>query len=272
MFLVTAAALAGYPSVLACAGSSVSSARLGLRMKLAIALKNYPLAVGILKPKLDTLPPRQRLVWERLGSTPRDFVLYGGTGLAVRLGHRQSVDFDFFSCRPFQPLELFRSISYLKDCSITQQAESTLSCNIETNEGAVKISFFGDLSLRQIATPDLVESSGIPVASLMDLFGTKCATVTQRNEVKDYLDIHALLTKGMLALPEGIAAARAIYGRQYDPLMTLQALSYFEDLREALDGTLKSMLLAAVSQVSVQDLPAVTARNAIGAGLEGAPS
>ncbi|WP_373321508.1 nucleotidyl transferase AbiEii/AbiGii toxin family protein [Rivihabitans pingtungensis] len=28
------------------------------------------------------------------------FVLYGGTAIALRLGHRESVDFDFFSDRP----------------------------------------------------------------------------------------------------------------------------------------------------------------------------
>ena len=32
---------------------------------------------------------------------------------------------------------------------------------------------------------------GVAIASLVDLFGMKCATVPQRNEVNDYRDIHA---------------------------------------------------------------------------------
>lgn len=223
----------------------------------------------MLKPKLDTLPSRQRLLWERLRPTPRDFVLYGGTALALRLQHRESIDFDFFSCRPFQPLELLRSIPYLKDQVVTQQADSTLSCNIETGEGPVKISFFGGLLLRQIAAPEVVESNGIAVASLLDLFGTKCVTVTQRNEIKDYLDIHALLTRTNVGLPEGIAAARAIYGQQYDPAMTLQALAYFADLRGPIDDTVKGALLAAVRGVSLRELPALSASNTIGAATQG---
>jgi hypothetical protein len=161
--------------------------------------------VGKLTPNLSILPSCQRRVWDQLNATPRDFVLYGGTALALRLGHRQSVDFDFFSCKSFQPLELMESISYLAEQTVTQQSASTLSCEIGTSSGAVKISFFGDLSLGQIDTPDIVESNGIAVASLGDLIGTSCATVPQRNEVKDYLDIYALMAAGHINLAEGIA-------------------------------------------------------------------
>jgi hypothetical protein len=219
--------------------------------------------VGTLTPKLDTLPSRQRLLWRELGPTPPHFVLYGGTALALRLGHRESVDFDFFSNRPFQPFDLLRSIPYLANQRATQQAENTLSCSVETAEGEVAISFFGGLTLRQIEAPDVAESNGIPVASLLDLFGTKCVTITQRSESKDYLDIHALL-EARLTLPEGIAAARAIYGRQYDPLMTLQALSYFADLTEPLDEIKKKDLLAAVGGVSLERLPTISASSEIG--------
>jgi len=48
-------------------------------------------------------------------------VLYGETALALRLGHRESVDFDFFSSRLFQPIELIRSIPYLAGAEITQE-------------------------------------------------------------------------------------------------------------------------------------------------------
>ena len=37
---------------------------------------------------------------------PPDFVLYGGTGIAVQLGHRVSEDFDFFSSLGFDPEQL----------------------------------------------------------------------------------------------------------------------------------------------------------------------
>ena len=50
------------------------------------------------KPRMDVLPPAQRALWPQLGPlADLGFVLYGGTAVALRLGHRSSVDFDFFS-------------------------------------------------------------------------------------------------------------------------------------------------------------------------------
>lgn len=48
-------------------------------------------------PKLEILPRAQKELWPKLAELPQHFVLYGGTGLALRLGHRVSIDFDFFS-------------------------------------------------------------------------------------------------------------------------------------------------------------------------------
>jgi hypothetical protein len=83
--------------------------------------------------------------------------------------------------------------------------------------------------------------------------------------VKDYLDIHALLTTGKLGLAAGLANAKAIYGRQYDPMLTLQALTYFNDLRELLSEQVKADLFAAVQSVSLHALPAVGASSGFGA-------
>ena len=47
-------------------------------------------------PRLDILPPSQRRLWDELSAVPVEFVLYGGTAIALHLGHRESVDFDFF--------------------------------------------------------------------------------------------------------------------------------------------------------------------------------
>ena len=39
-------------------------------------------------PRLDALPPPQRRLWTELRATPRRFVLYGGTAIALRLAPR----------------------------------------------------------------------------------------------------------------------------------------------------------------------------------------
>ncbi len=47
---------------------------------------------------MNVLPPAQQTVWNMLQASQKlNFVLYGGTAIALQLGHRISIDFDFFS-------------------------------------------------------------------------------------------------------------------------------------------------------------------------------
>jgi len=71
--------------------------------------------VPILVPNLSMLPPPQLRLWPELGATTETFTLYGGTALALRLGHRTSVDFGFLSNASFDPERLAIMIPYLKD-------------------------------------------------------------------------------------------------------------------------------------------------------------
>jgi nucleotidyltransferase AbiEii toxin of type IV toxin-antitoxin system len=52
---------------------------------------------------LEILPPAQRRLWDELGALPSEFVLYGGTAVALHRGHRASLDFDFFGWTAFDP-------------------------------------------------------------------------------------------------------------------------------------------------------------------------
>lgn len=83
------------------------------------------------QPRLDILPPPQRGLWTELDATPDHFTLYGGTALALRLGHRQSVDFDFFSRTPFDPAVLAREIPYLAGPEPVQVVSHMLTCRVE---------------------------------------------------------------------------------------------------------------------------------------------
>ncbi|MGL5115653.1 MAG: nucleotidyl transferase AbiEii/AbiGii toxin family protein, partial [Beijerinckiaceae bacterium] len=67
----------------------------------------------MLRPRLDILPAPQQRLWAELDTTPEPFALYGGTALALRLGHRFSVDFDFFAPNRFKPAELRSRVPFL---------------------------------------------------------------------------------------------------------------------------------------------------------------
>jgi Nucleotidyl transferase AbiEii toxin, Type IV TA system len=133
----------------------------------------------IFTPRLDVLPDPQRKLWPELAGTPDHFILYGGTAIALHLGHRQSVDFDFFSPMTFEPLSLLKAVPYLKDATVRKSALNDLSVTVDRG-GPVQLSFFGNFDLGQVAEPELAEGPRIKVASLIDLAGLKAAVVTQR--------------------------------------------------------------------------------------------
>src|SRR5262245_42255854 len=135
----------------------------------------------MLIPRLETLPAPQRKLWGELEAVPGGFVLYGGTGLALRLGHRTSEDFDFFSNDDFRPDDLERRIPFLRATSRLQASPNTLVVLAE-RDGPVKVSFFGGLTLRRVRDPEPAEGPSVLVASLLDLAATKVKVVQDRAE------------------------------------------------------------------------------------------
>src|SRR6202521_417904 len=179
-------------------------------------------------PRLDVLPVAQRRLWPELAETPARFTLYGGTAIALRLGHRQSVDFDFFASTSFEPAALLEDVPYLKGAVLRQSAANTLTATVDRG-GSVQLSFFGGLGLGQVAPAEIVAGPGFKVAALIDLAGMKAAVVTQRAELRDYLDIHALLTQAGMSLATMLAAGAVIYGDEFSPLLSLKAIAYHND-------------------------------------------
>lgn len=211
--------------------------------------------MSMIQPELKILPKPQLLLWNELISTPDDFILYGGTALALRLGHRESIDFDFFSPKSFDPELLYKNISYLKNAKILQKSKNTLTCSIE-RQGQILISFFGGLNIRQIENPSIVKYNNLRIASLEDLAGTKTAVIQKRAEKKDYLDLYALLTLGKLSIEMLLACAEAVYGKEFNPYITLKAMSYFEEPElQSLNNKLKLMFLHLVKTVNVDLIP-----------------
>jgi hypothetical protein len=210
---------------------------------------------GVFRPRLDILPAAQRRFWDELAAVPANFVLYGGTAIALHLGHRQSVDFDFFGDQAVDPGQLATSIPFLAAATITQRGPNTLSGIVERG-GPVKLSFSGMPGIPRLAAPHVAPDIGLRVASLLDQAGTTASVVQQRAEAKDYTDIDAILRDGRIDLPTALAAA--IYGTQFNPQITLKALSCFEDgnLRRLPKAT-KDRLAKAARDVDLDRLPAI---------------
>jgi len=214
---------------------------------------------SIFKPRMDILPPAQQRLWpELLHAAELGFALYGGTAIALRLGHRASVDFDFFSEKPLDREAIRAAFPFITQSPVLQDQLNTLTVNVpcaSTEHQHVKVSFFGTIGFGRVGEPDFTEDGVLQVASLDDLMATKVKVVLQRAEAKDYRDVAAMVSAGV-DLTHGLSAARAMYGINFQPSESLKALVYFDDGDlHTLTKSDRTCLIQAVSRV--RDLPQV---------------
>ena len=210
-------------------------------------------------PRIDILPTTQRQLWDELGAVPEGFVLYGGTAIALHLGHRISVDFDFFARYAFDPDDLLASVSFLQEAEVVQRDVNTLTCIVDRG-GPVQVSFFGVPRLPRLGASHVLTDPGIEIAPLVDLAGTKAAVVQKRAEPKDYIDLDALIRHGV-GLDVALAAATLLYGATFNPQVTLKALTWFGERQLAdLPDDVRARLMDAVRAVDLDKLPSLTSR------------
>lgn len=202
-------------------------------------------------PHLEILPKGQRLFWDRnAGLVPKTFVLYGGTAVALRYGHRQSLDFDYFSNQPLDHDALLVVLPALNEAEVLQKRPNELVCRIMVDGGPVKVGFFCDLGIGRVGVPDVIPGHSA-IASPLDLLATKLKALHDRIEVKDYLDIEVLL-RGGLTLNDGIAAAMALFGASLNAFDTAKAVAWFKDgdLSRKLPAPTRAFLEAATGTFS----------------------
>lgn len=204
----------------------------------------------VFDPKIEILPVAQRAIWTDFANLPSEFVLYGGTAITLYLGHRESVDFDFFSTAPLDKADLFRRFPWMSSAEVIQDEPDALVVLASTPLGQVKVSFFGGIDIGMVGPVSWTKDGIMPVASLDDLLAHKLKVILQRAHGKDYQDISSLLNFG-LSLSDGLSAAATIFGNKFPIGEALRALSFFEDIAEKYRVTKddKARLLSAVANV-----------------------
>jgi hypothetical protein len=148
------------------------------------------------------------------------FALVGGTNLALRLGHRISVDIDLFSNTSFDLDEVREAIaSAFPQTTELAARNQTLLCQIN----GIKTDLIRHQYQNIAETEDI---GGIRLASMPDVIAMKLGAVAGRGAKKDFWDIHALLPHFDLATMVGY------FQEKYpasDPGQVVRSLIYFDD-------------------------------------------
>lgn len=178
-----------------------------------------------------------------------DFFLVGGTALALQLGHRLSIDLDFFNQKPFDTQRLIAHLSSRYNFRANAISTNTVLGFI----GETKIDF---LSHQYPLVNALIEPEAFRLASLEDIAAMKLnAIVHSGQRLKDFWDTYFLLEK--MPLSRMLKSYETKYPAS-NPIIALKALSYFDDINQALDkpillrkitfSQLKKRLLQAIEQ------------------------
>ncbi len=157
----------------------------------------------------------------------RDFYLAGGTALALLLGHRESVDFDFFSEKRYNASKILDELkSMLLDdeaIEIKEQDADTLIIFINS----IKISFF--FYNHKLLDSKIKLLDNIKLASVKDIFAMKLIAISQRGTKKDFIDMYFLLNNGF-EMFDAVQVLNEKYEKvKFNKLHILKSFSYFDD-------------------------------------------
>ncbi|MDI7268388.1 MAG: nucleotidyl transferase AbiEii/AbiGii toxin family protein [Myxococcota bacterium] len=155
---------------------------------------------------------------------PRGFYLAGGTALALRHGHRRSVDFDFFRPDPFDGRLLVAEVDgAVEHMKLLPSGPETVYVRLR----GVTTSFFRyRYPLLEPAEPT---PWGFGLASDRDIAAMKLEAVAGRGARRDFVDLRILCLRG-LRLEDAFEAFDRKYGAsRTDHYHRLRALAYFED-------------------------------------------
>ena len=173
---------------------------------------------------LDTLDPPTRLLFQQLGKEPliSSFFLAGGSALALHLGHRISIDLDFFSPSAYSMPELINHLQLLGHLSIESQSADTLVGELNN----VKASFF---TYPYPMIEETVACEGVQLASLLDIALMKIAAIGQRGTRRDFIDLYFLCQQGFTLAGLLERMPQKFPNVTYPSYHLLRALAYFDD-------------------------------------------
>jgi hypothetical protein len=141
------------------------------------------------QPHWETVDARLRDVLTLIGQQPfaRRFYLAGGTALALQLGHRRSIDLDFFSDED----DLMDNIRHAIVATLEQSAQVDVREDVignlllRVNDLSVGFFSYGYRLLEAVTAPDLPR-----VASMADIGLMKLDALIARGARKDFIDLH----------------------------------------------------------------------------------
>lgn len=160
---------------------------------------------------------------KQLQSDPvlKNFILVGGTALSLQLGHRISIDIDFFTTQEFDVKQMLEHIE--QNYGFQEQYSYT-----NTLKGIINGVFVDFLRHNYKNITEPLNIKGIKMASLQDIAAMKVNAITGNGtRVKDFIDIYFLLKE--FSFSDIIGFYKTKYNFRND-FHAIKSLTYFDDI------------------------------------------
>ena len=152
------------------------------------------------------------------------FYLAGGTALALQIGHRDSIDFDFFCLDSFDTTSLFSKIEqqfFGHNILRLQDELNTLEIVVDD---VIRLSF---MTYKYQLIEPVISTDFFDLASIVDIGCMKLSAITSRTAYKDYVDLYFILNEVSL---QTLIDSLRVKLPTLDPSLALKSLVYFDDI------------------------------------------
>ncbi len=171
----------------------------------------------------DILSDHQKELLQLIGLFKREYMLVGGTAIALQVGHRRSIDFDLFKKSRINKTSILKKIKSAK-----------YSWQLLYNDGDSLDILINEVKITFMQYPYAIEGKpskeiGIKMPDLLTLAAMKFYALGRRAKWKDYVDIYFLI-RDYFNIPEVSGKANQLFGSAYSEKLFRQQIAYFEDI------------------------------------------
>lgn len=171
--------------------------------------------------RIETVKPDTFALLENLSKNEslKNFRLVGGTALSLQIGHRISIDLDFFTDTDFNVHQIIEILNQYGELEIINQGKNLIQGSLND----IKI----DFATHKYEWLDSGEAfNNLHIASIEDISAMKLAAILSRGKKRDFIDVAAILQA--TPLKKMLSYFKKKY-HQDSVMHVIRGLGYFED-------------------------------------------
>ena len=149
----------------------------------------------------------------------KDFMLVGGTALALQIGHRISIDIDLFGTCEIDEILFLDKLNATGTTQILKKSKNILICSVQ----GVKVDF---VNYQYPLLDKPIELNNIRMAGLKDIAAMKLNAIAGRGSKKDFIDVFYLLPYFNLNEMLELYLQKYSDGSEF---LVRKSLTYFDD-------------------------------------------